>query len=474
VVTEQQILTPSAGSDQYVSGHAVPLDLIARYDRPGPRYTSYPTAPEWQDISRASVVEALHRVAEDTRPLSVYVHLPFCDRMCLFCGCNVVVARAPEKFSRYVKALQKEIRLTADLVGEKRLTQLHLGGGTPTTFAPEQLQVISETILEKFAPNAEAEMGVEIDPMVTTPTHLKTLREVGFNRLSMGVQDFGDDVQELTERRQPDQKTSSTFAEAREAGFASINLDLMYGLPGQTPEHLAHSARRAIELGADRVAVFGYAHVPWLKPHQKKMEQFGVPAAPARWAMFNAARVTLLDAGYQAIGMDHFAKPTDELALAWRKRRLNRNFQGYTVLEPTNLLGFGLTAISDVEGAYVQNKKRLSDYYRSVEANELGFHKGIVLTAEDHLRRAVITAIMCNLTVEFRDIEQRFSINFREHFSHELASVEPLVADGLVVFHPQALEVTERGRVFVRNVAMAFDEYLHKKVGDQPRFSRTV
>jgi len=457
-----------------VSSHEVPLDLIARYDRPGPRYTSYPTAPEWQHLPLELARAALERVAADARPVSIYVHLPFCERMCLFCGCNVVVARSQDKFTRYLEALLREIRATAAIVGKKPLVQLHFGGGTPTTFAPEQLRTIGQAILKEFAPARDAELGVEIDPVVTTPDHFRVLRELGFNRVSMGVQDFADDVQEITDRRQPDAKTSEVFAQAREHGFTSINLDLMYGLPGQTPAHLTHSAKRAIELGADRVAIFGYAHVPWMKPHQKKMEKLGVPVAADRWAMFNAARVTLLESGYRAIGMDHFAKPTDELAVAGQKRRLTRNFQGYTVLAPTNLLGFGLTAISDAGGSYIQNNSRLPHYYQSIENGELAFDKGIVLTAEDELRRAVITSIMCNLYVDFAEIERQFAVDFRAHFAEALATIAPMLGDELVVMHPNALEVTERGRVFVRNAAMAFDAYLNKAEPGVRRFSRTV
>jgi oxygen-independent coproporphyrinogen III oxidase len=291
----------------------------------------------------------------------------------------------------------------------------------------------------------------------------------------MGVQDFQDDVQEVTDRKQPDRKSAEIFELGRELGFGSINVDLMYGLPMQTPQHLAHSARRCVELGADRVAVFGYAHVPWMKPHQKKLEQHGIPTATERWQMFNAARSALMSAGYQAIGFDHFAKPGDELATAFKERRLNRNFQGYTVLEPTHLVGLGVSAISDAGGAFLQNAHRLSDYYKAVEAQSFATEKGRVLDTEDLLRRAVIIDLMCNLYVDFDAVQRRFGIDFERHFDKELASLMDLESDGLVIRRPRSLEITERGRVFTRNAAMPFDAYLSKAgVDGKPRYSRTV
>jgi len=456
------------------SPHEVPGDLIAKYDRPGPRYTSYPTAPEWLDFTEAEAREAFGRSAAAERPVSIYVHVPFCERMCLFCGCNVVVAKNREKIPRYLAALEREMEMVRELTGPKRAIQLHFGGGTPTFLLPEELERITASIWRTFERADDAEIGIEVDPMLTSRAHLEAARRAGINRLSMGVQDFQDDVQALVERDQPDAKSSEIFLLGKELGFDSVNIDLMYGLPGQTPAHLAHSARRVIELGADRVAVFGYAHVPWMKPHQKKLEKHGIPAAPERWQMFNAARAVLLDAGYQAIGFDHFAKPTDELALAWQKRRLNRNFQGYTVLEHTDLIGLGISSISDVGGAFVQNAKRLSTYMKTIEDGRLPAERGRVLTDEDHLRRAVITTIMCNLQLDYGEVGRTFGVDIREHFASELSTLDGFVEDGLVEIRDDGFDVTERGRVFARNVAMTFDAYLGKKGDDGPRFSRTV
>ena len=455
--------------------HDVPRELIARYDRPGPRYTSYPTAPEWTSLGSLDAAAAFERMAADPRPISIYVHLPFCERMCLFCGCNVIVAKNHEKVPRYLEALEREIAMVRALTGPKQVVQLHLGGGTPTFLTPDELKRLVRALWGAFERLPQAEVGIEVDPMVTTRAHLTAVRELGFNRMSMGVQDFRDDVQEVTDRKQPDAKSTEVFELGRELGFASINVDLMYGLPRQTPQHLAHSARRAIDLGADRIAVFGYAHVPWMKPHQKKLEPFGIPTAAERWQMFNAARSTLMSAGYRAIGFDHFAKPTDELAIAFKQRRLNRNFQGYTVLEPTHLVGLGVSAISDAGGAFLQNAHRLSDYYKAIEARGFATEKGHVLDAEDVLRRAVIVDLMCNLYVDFEAVERRFDIKFEEHFAKELVALGPLEADGLVIRGARHLEITERGRVFTRNAAMPFDAYLGRSKGDdKPRFSRTV
>ncbi len=457
------------------AAHDVPADLIAKYDRPGPRYTSYPTAPEWKELDATRAEQAIARLAGGDRPISVYVHVPFCERMCLFCGCNVIAQRNHDKVPGYLEAVRREIALVRALSGPKAAVQLHLGGGTPTFLTPGELTGLAEAVWAAFPPAPGAEVGLEIDPMVTTREHLVAARAVGFNRLSMGVQDFQDDVQAKVERFQPDARSTAVFHLGRELGFASINIDLMYGLPGQTPEHLRHSARRVVELGADRVAVFGYAHVPWMKPHQKKLEKHGIPTAGERWQMFNAARNVLIDAGYQAIGMDHFARPRDELAVAWHERRLNRNFQGYTVLAPTDLVAFGVTAISDVGGAFLQNVKRLSSYRAAIAEGRLAVERGHLLTDEDRLRRDLIIEIMCNLRVRFSELDRRHGVDCRAHFARELERLEVFVADGLVVRDADGFEVSERGRAFLRNIAMTFDAYLAARANDdRPRFSRTV
>jgi oxygen-independent coproporphyrinogen-3 oxidase len=467
--------TPTAERGPASTAHDVSFELLQKYDRPGPRYTSYPTAPEWQDAGQDVAIAQYERMADDLRPVSIYVHVPFCERMCLFCGCNVIVAKSHEKIPRYLDCIKREINEVRALTGPKTVCQLHFGGGTPTFLTPDELEMIGQSIWSAFDRAEEAEIGIEVDPMVTTRAHLEAARAVGFNRLSMGVQDFQDDVQQVTDRKQPDARSAGIFEFGRELGFESINVDLMYGLPAQTPDHLAHSARRCVDLGADRVAVFGYAHVPWMKPHQKKLEPFGIPGAEQRWQMFNAARSTLLDAGYKAIGMDHFAKPTDELALAAGKRRLNRNFQGYTVLEPTSLIGLGVSSISDAADGFLQNAKRLSSYYSAIEAGAFATEKAKVLDAEDKLRRDVIIEIMCNLYVDYAAIGKRHGIDFAKHFAAEIDGVARFVEDGLVVMQDGSFEVTERGRVFLRNIAMTFDAYLGKKQeGDSPRFSRTV
>lgn len=450
----------------------LPSELIARYDRALPRYTSYPTVPYWGELSGAEAGAALERAGADDRPLSLYLHIPFCDRMCLYCGCNVVVTRSRERIGRYVEALERELSMVRERLGPKALVQLHFGGGTPTMLEPEELGRVLAAITGAFAPAPEAEMSIELDPVVTRTEHLEVARAHGLNRLSVGVQDFDAGLQALVERHQTVADAERVFADARRLGFASINVDLMYGLPQQTVEHVRRSARRAAELGADRLAVFGYAHVPWLKPHQKKLEAHGIPGQMERWAMATAAREVLTECGYVPIGMDHYARPADELALAAADKRLFRNFQGYTVLEPSHLVGLGMTGISEAGGAYLQNHKRVSDYYAAIDQGRLACHRGLVLAPEDELRRTIIHQIMCNLEVDLAALAPG------KDFATELEALEPLAADGLVVIESNRIRVSELGRVFVRNIASVFDTYLGgaRENGreDGPRFSRAV
>jgi len=355
--------------------------------------------------------------------------------------------------------------------------QLHFGGGTPTMMPPAQLDRIIGAIHEAFPPDENAEMSIEIDPVVTKREHLETVRKHGLNRISIGVQDFSDEVQEAVARMQSAEISRGAFAMARELGFESVNIDIMYGLPRQTEAHLERSAREVVALGSDRIALFGYAHVPWIKPHQKKLEIYDLPTAEQRWKMFGAARQVFLEEGYHAIGMDHFAKPGDELAQALAGRRLRRNFQGYTVLDAVHLIGFGMTAISDAGGAFIQNHKKLSDYYAAVEQGELATERGMDRSADDNLRQAVITGIMCNLYLSYADIEERFAGtlrgSFADHFAKELEALAALEHDGLLVRSEGAIEVPERGRHLVRNIAAVFDTYLEGN-GEGTRFSRTI
>jgi oxygen-independent coproporphyrinogen-3 oxidase len=350
------------------------------------------------------------------------------------------------------------------------MAQLHFGGGTPTMLEPADFGRLLEALTKAFPPTANAEMSVEIDPVVTRREHLAVGRQWGLNRLSIGVQDFSDEVQRTVERLQSVADAERVFADARDLGYLSVNVDLMYGLPTQTPDHLRRSVHRAVEMGADRLAIFGYAHVPWMKPHQKKLQAYGIPGQRERWQMATAAREVLMAEGFVPIGMDHFARPTDELAVAAEQKRLWRNFQGYTVLEPCDLAAIGVTSIGDIGGTYLQNVKRLSEYHAAIDDGRLPVEKGAARSAEDDARRQLINSIMCNLFVDldaplWKDMD----------FSPELGALAPLADDDLLHIDGRTLTVTERGRVFVRNIASVFDTYLgDQQRGSERRFSQSV
>ncbi len=460
---------PTRESDPDVLG----WELVRRFGVAAPRYTSYPTAPAWTAQGPETARQAAARARPG--PVSVYVHVPFCERMCLYCGCNVVVAKSYDRAAAYVDTLLAELSSWGRLIGRRPLRQLHLGGGTPTFLQPADLERLVRAIFEAFPPLPDAELGVEIDPVATRLEHLTTLRGLGFNRASIGVQDFSFEVQTAVERHQSPEITRSRFAAARRLGFESINLDLMYGLPEQTPARVAASARAAAELGADRVALFGYAHVPWMKPHQKKLEQYALPSPQARWASLVAGRRELLGLGYLPIGFDHFARPGDELAHAARDGRLNRNFQGYTVLPDMDLVGLGASAISDVGGTYLQNDDRISTYTVAVKKEGLATVKGHVRHADDELRRRVITDILCRLRVEYDAVEQDLGVDVEAVLGADLSGLGELEAAGLVHREPRRLVVEERARPILRNVARAFDAYARTPAGvPAPRASAGV
>ncbi|MCA9179788.1 MAG: oxygen-independent coproporphyrinogen III oxidase, partial [Planctomycetales bacterium] len=339
---------------------------------------------------------------------------------------------------------------------------------------PWELRGLLERIFECYPVQEGAELSIEIDPAVTTAEHLSELRALGFNRLSIGVQDFSEEVQDAVGRYQGASVTYETYTEARELGFGSINVDLMYGLPKQTIAHVTRSVDRVIDMGVDRVAVFGYAHVPWLKPHQRRLEIYGLPDSQTRWLMSEAAREKLLDAGYVAIGMDHFAKPNDEIVAAYKHGRLNRNFQGYTVMNTTDLLGLGAPAISDISGTYLQNRVRLGDYMSAVENGRFATVKGVRRSADDNLRSWLIKSIMCHLRIDYDDAHARFGVNVPKDFADALAQLAPLEDDGVVKRLDDALVVTEPGRLLVRNVASAFDAYLDSRSPAESQFSKAI
>ena len=466
-----------------MSGVHVPLELLRRYNVPGPRYTSYPTAPNFKESLDASGYERIleeSSAAEEPAPLSLYFHLPFCERLCFFCGCTVVITgkhKGPE--NPYMATIEREIDWTAERIhGEgatrrrRKVVQLHWGGGTPTYSSPELLTRLGTRIRERFDFDPEVEMGVEVDPRVTTPAHLEALAALGFNRLSMGVQDFDPEVQAAVNRIQPFEATRDLVRAARSLGFPSVNVDLIYGLPYQTAERFSRTIDRVLEIGPDRLAVYSYANVPWMKKHQSVLEKH-LPDEATKLSIFLTALERFTDAGFEYIGMDHFARVDDELARARRERTLHRNFQGYTTKAGTDLVGFGMSAIGSIGSWYVQNRRELALYSEDVTARGAAAFRGAHLTKDDRLRRTVIERLMCHGVVRKREIEEQFGIRFDEEFAPALERLEPCRADGLVELADDEVRATSLGRIFLRNLAMPFDAYL-EKTPEKPVFSRTV
>ncbi len=452
-------------------------DLLARYDKPGPRYTSYPTAPHFSpDFDEVAYRERLRAAAE--RPdetLSMYVHLPFCEERCTFCGCNVVISprRGPEK--AYLEVVAAELDLLQGALGPRRLlNQLHWGGGTPTYLSPEQCSHLFADISSRFELTEDAEIALEIDPCVTTHDHLATLRQLGFNRVSMGVQDLDHSVQEAIKRIQPLELTLDHVTEARRLGFQSVNIDLVYGLPGQDEEQFRRTVRTVIrELEPDRVACFSYAHVPWIKPHQRQLETMPMPAGWNKFRIFVGAAQEFTEAGYRFVGFDHFARPGDELAQSLEQDRVHRNFMGYTTMPASDQVGIGVSSIGDVAGAFVANRKKLAEYERTVASGRLPVERGILRSAEDELRRAVINRIICTLKLDYRWVEEHFQVDPRSHFAAALSQLDTMRADGLLEMDDHGLRVSDTGRFFLRNICMPFDAYLDQP-SDGPVYSRTV
>lgn len=467
------------GEDARPVGREVTADLLARHDRPGPRYTSYPTAVEFHEgVGTDDYLERL--IAADQlgdAPLSLYMHLPFCEQRCLFCGCHVIITRHRDVAEPYLELVKREVELLAErLPNRRRFAQLHLGGGTPTYFSPAQLTDLLGHTLRHFRPAPGAELALEADPRVTTTDHIDALAELGFNRISFGVQDLTPEVQESINRVQSLEQTAELVGHARRRGFRGINVDLIYGLPLQTPESFERTVDSVISLGVDRAAVYSFAFVPWVRGHQKKIEEDQLPDARTKVALFAIARERFLRAGYEPIGMDHFARPDDELALAKHDGRLRRNFQGYAVIPGDDVLGIGISAIGDVRGAYVQNEKKLSTYEERIRAGRLPVMRGVTRSADDEVRRAVIHELMCNFRVDTADISRRFGVDFASYFAHDLALLAGHEREGLVALAPGRIEATPVGELFVRNLAMCFDRYQREKhdAESRPVFSRTV
>ena len=407
------------------------------------------------------------------RPLSLYVHIPFCHRLCYFCGCNKIVTRQLHKADRYLDVLEQEIKQRAPLFTGRSVTQLHWGGGTPTFLNQQQVSRLVGLLRSHFTLADDVEMSIEVDPREIELEMIDHLRTLGFNRLSMGVQDFNKAVQEKVNRVQDEAMIFALVQRAREQGFRSVSIDLIYGLPLQTPESFAFTLQRVIALNPDRLSVFNYAHLPALFAAQRKIKEDELPSAAQKLEILQQTIATLTGEGYQFIGMDHFARPDDELAVAQRAGELHRNFQGYTTQGDTDLLGLGVSAISMLGDSYAQNHKDLNTWYASVEARGNALWRGLTLSEDDCLRRDVIKALICNFALDYAAVEAQWPIVFKRYFAEDLGLLAPLVADGLLEQHEGGLRVTGIGRLLIRNICMCFDVYLRQKARQQ-QFSRVI
>ncbi len=455
------------------------IDLIRRYDKSGPRYTSYPTAVQFHEGFGEADYRACAAATHDEpllRPLSLYFHIPFCDTLCFYCACNKIATKNRAHAVPYLEDLHREIALQGALFDRGRVVeQLHWGGGTPTFISHEQMAALMGQTRRHFTLRDDdgGEYSIEIDPREVQPDTIRFLRDLGFNRMSMGVQDFDVRVQRAVNRIQTEEQTFAVLAQAREAGFKSVSVDLIYGLPFQSVDSFGRTVEKVIAAGPDRLSVFNYAHLPELFKPQRRIKAEDLPAPAEKLAILQQTIEQLTAAGYVYIGMDHFARPDDELAVAQREGSLYRNFQGYSTHAECDLVGLGVTAISMVGPSYAQNVKETGDYRRLLGEGRLPLYRGIRLDGDDLLRREVITRLICNFELDFAAIEAAHGIVFRDYFADELESLQGMAADGLLRLEPGVIRVNPAGRLLIRNICMVFDRYLRERQSPQ-RFSRVI
>ncbi|AJR06955.1 oxygen-independent coproporphyrinogen III oxidase [Photobacterium gaetbulicola] len=446
--------------------------LIEKYNYSGPRYTSYPTALEFHEaFTSAEFDMACAQYPE--RNLSLYVHIPFCHKLCYYCGCNKIITRHQHKADQYLDALEQEIRQRAALLGERTVSQLHWGGGTPTFLTKPQVSRLMGLLRDQFTFAPDAEISIEVDPREIELDMLDHLRSEGFNRLSIGVQDFNKEVQKLVNREQDEAFIFAMVERARDLGFRSTNLDLIYGLPKQNPELFAQTLEQVLTMRPGRLSIFNYAHMPKLFAAQRKIKEADLPQANEKLTILQQTIATLTGDGYQFIGMDHFALPEDELAVAQREGILHRNFQGYTTQGDCDLLGLGVSAISMIGNCYAQNQKELKQYYASVGEKREALWKGVSLDDDDLLRREVIKSLICNFHLDKTAIEQQFGIEFDSYFAEDIELLQTFITDGLVEVSDTAIDVVPKGRLLIRNICMSFDKYLRHRARQQ-QFSRVI
>ncbi|MDO8451942.1 MAG: oxygen-independent coproporphyrinogen III oxidase [bacterium] len=456
---------------------SVDIDLLSRFDKPGPRYTSYPTAPMFSPAytDKQFEIDLIRNNDGNASPVSLYVHLPFCDTLCYFCGCTTVITSKRDHVSSYLSMLKKEIARTSSAINRERpVAQIHWGGGTPSYLTPGEIEDLASFIRECFRIAPDAEFSVEIDPRALTYDHMQAFRQGGANRISLGVQDFTERVQKAVHRVQPDLLTLQAIQWAKDLGMGSINVDLIYGLPLQTLESFEETLDKVVKISPDRIAVFNFAYVPGIKPHQKLIHPEDLPSSNAKLQILKTTIETLTTSGYRYIGMDHFAKPEDELSLAQANKTLHRNFQGYSTRAGADLFGFGMSAISHFGEVYAQNAKTLPEYFERLENGRFATHVGYRMNRDDEIRKSVIMQIMCNLEVIKEKVEEHFGILFDEYFQDALEQLEEFRRLGLVQHTAEKISIIGAGRLLLRNIAICFDAYLPKLQTAQPIFSRTV
>ena len=460
---------------------ALPSDVVLRrIEGPGPRYTSYPTADRFSesfDSGRLEAVLEAHRSASEAgaaAPLSIYVHIPFCESLCYYCACNKIITRHHDRATPYLDALDVEIALVVDRLGAMRpVSQLHFGGGSPTFLNDDEIARLMGSLRRSFRFTPDAELSIEVDPRTVTPSRMAALRAQGFNRVSFGVQDFDDEVQRAVHRVQSFESVRGLIQVARELGFGSINADLIYGLPKQTPESFERTIAQMVDLRPDRIALYAYAHLPERFKPQRRIAQEDLPVANERVSMLGMAMAGFLESGYEYIGMDHFALPHDSLAIAKREGKLQRNFQGYSTQPDCDLIGLGVSAIGRIRNSYYQNAKTLPEYHEALQRGRLPVVRGVDVDRDDLVRRDLIMALMCHGRIEFADVGRRHGLDVRQVFKNELERLAPFVADGFVELEEDAVRVTPMGWYVVRAVAMVFDRHLGEGASRE-RFSKVV
>jgi len=477
---------PAASDSSLEQKLVFDLDLIRRYNRSGPRYTSYPTAVKFDE---AFAEPAYRAVAEKTNeqsrvkiheggqptPLSLYFHIPFCDTVCFYCGCNKIATKDRSKAQPYLDRVHKELAMQSALFDDNRkVDQLHWGGGTPTFICHAQMRELMATTRQHFQLHDDdsGEYSIEIDPREVTPASIALLRDIGFNRMSLGVQDFDAQVQKSVNRIQSEEQTFATLNAAKAEGFKSVSIDLIYGLPHQTVDSFATTVDKIIAAGPDRLSVFNYAHLPEMFKPQRRINEDELPSASEKLDILHDTNERLIKAGYVYIGMDHFAKPDDELAVAQREHTLYRNFQGYSTHADCDLIGLGVTSIGKVGNTFSQNHKTLEAYYESIDAGQLAVYRGLELDDDDLLRSEVITRLICHFSLRPAEIEQRFTIHFAGYFAQELEELQTMADDGLLKMTDDVIDIAPAGRLLIRNVCMVFDKYLRQS--GQQQFSKVI